>query len=153
MALCRCPQGANLLIWQWFRPTSFQPGQFRKNPRISCFWSRPRHKSIDYQTLGCTATLPRNLRGNTTQIPILHQREPWRSKPSHSFVWTAKYFVVRRPDCKIANYSFFNLQPYSLDKCSGKHFTKNIYLQLFQHYGRRSSATIANTGNTSLTRL
>ena len=28
-----------------------------------------------------------------------------------------------------------------------------IYLQLFQHNGRRSSATITNTGNTSLTRL
>ena len=70
-----------------------------------------------------------------------------------SFVWTARYFVVRGLGCRFAKYFFFNLQPYSLDKCSGKHFTAHIYLQLFQHNGRRSSATIANTGDTSLTRL
>ena len=70
-----------------------------------------------------------------------------------SFVWTARYFVVRGLGCRFAKYFFFNLQPYSLDKCSGKHFTAHIYLQLFQHNGRRSSTTIADAGNTSLTRL
>ena len=68
------------------------------------------------------------------------------------FVWTAKYFVVRSLGCKIAKYSFFNLQPYSLGIAQGN-ILQRIYLQLFQHNGRSSSTTIANTGNTSLTRL
>ena len=33
----------------------------------------PRKKNIDYQTLGCTATLPRNLERNTTRNSIPHQ--------------------------------------------------------------------------------
>ena len=33
----------------------------------------PRLKNIDYQTLGCTATLPRNLERNTTHNSIPHQ--------------------------------------------------------------------------------
>ena len=68
------------------------------------------------------------------------------------FVWTAKYFVVRSLGCKITKYSFFNLQPSSLSIVQGD-MLHRIYLQLFQHNGRRSSATITNTGNTSLTRL
>ena len=69
-----------------------------------------------------------------------------------SFVWTARYFVVRGLGCRFAKYFFFNLQPYSLGIAQGN-ILQRIYLQLFQHNGRRSSATIANTGNTSLTRL
>ena len=69
------------------------------------------------------------------------------------FVWTAKYFVVRSLGCKIAKYFFVNLQPSSLLSIVQGNILHRIYLQLFQHNGRRSSATIANTGNTSLTRL